>query len=115
MPRDRDEFRLRHMLDHAREAVAMAGNYSEDDLADNRMLQLALVRLVEIIGEAAARVSPEAQARHSGVPWPAIVGMRNRLIHGYADIAHDIVWGILETNLPVLKKELAWGNPGVGL
>lgn len=60
MPLDKDEVRLRHMLDHAREAVEIAGDYSEQDLASNRMLELALVRLVEIIGEGRLTERPES-------------------------------------------------------
>lgn len=58
------------------------------------MLALAVVRLLEIIGEAASRVPVEERARRPNVPWAAIVGLRNRLIHGYDDVDHDIVWAI---------------------
>ena len=74
-----DEIRLRHMLDHAREAVAMIAGKERADLQQERMLELALVRLVEIIGEAAARVEPDVQAGHPSIPWRQVVGMRNRL------------------------------------
>lgn len=82
MSRHDDGARLRHMLDHALEAVALCASKSRADLDRDRLLNLAPVRLVEVIGEAANRVSPEAQRRLTAIPWPAIVGMRNRLIHG---------------------------------
>jgi uncharacterized protein with HEPN domain len=65
------------------------------------------VRLLEIIGEAAGRVPAEEQARRPGVPWPSIVGLRNRLIHGYDTIDDDIVWEIVTTDLPSLTSELS--------
>jgi uncharacterized protein with HEPN domain len=72
-----------------------------------RLLALALVRLLEIIGEAAGRVPAEEQARRPGVPWPSIVGLRNRLIHGYDDIDHDIRWQIATADLPALLVQLS--------
>ena len=68
------------------------------DLDADRLLALALVRLLEIIGEAAARVPAEERARRPGVPWSSIVSLRNRLIHGYDDIDHDIVWKVVTTD-----------------
>ncbi len=97
---------LRHMLDHAREAVAMIGGKVRDDLRSERMLELSLVRLVEVVGEAAARVSPEGQAKHQSIPWPRVVGMRNRLIHGYDQVDLDILWDTIEYDLPPLIIEL---------
>jgi uncharacterized protein with HEPN domain len=83
MTRHDDKVRLRHMLDHAREAVAMIEGKERSDLFQQRLLELALTRLVEIIGEAAAKVSPEAQDRYTLIPWREVVGMRNRLVHGF--------------------------------
>ena len=95
------------MRDHANEAVALVRGRSRSDLDSDRLLALALVRLLEIIGEAAGRVPTDEQARRPGVPWPAIVGLRNRLIHGYDNIDHDIVWQIVTTDLPALVVELS--------
>lgn len=83
MSRHESLVRLRHMLDHAREAVAMAKGKTRDSLYTDRMLNLALVRLLEIVGEAASRTPPEERAQYGDIPWPGIVGLRNRLIHGY--------------------------------
>ena len=80
------------MLDYSREAIALAERRSRSDLDADRMLQLSLVRLVEIVGEAATRVSPEARERLPHIPWPQIAGMRNRLIHGYDFVDYDILW-----------------------
>jgi len=106
MTRHDDRVRLRHMLDHAREAVAMITGKGRTDLQRQRMLELALVRLIEIVGEAAARVSPEGQAEYSFIPWREVVGMRNRLVHGYDSIDLDVLWDTIEDDLPPLIDEL---------
>jgi uncharacterized protein with HEPN domain len=93
---------LRHMLDHAQEAVALVGGRSRGDLDSDRLLQLALTRLVEIVGEAAGRVPPELQARHSQLPWREAISARNRLIHGYDFVDLDILWEIVANDLPQL-------------
>jgi uncharacterized protein with HEPN domain len=94
------------MLDHAREAVAMAAGRTRADLDTDRQFNLALVRLVEIIGEAANRVPDAERARMSQIPWPQIVSLRNRLIHGYDEVDFDILWQIVTRDLPPLIKAL---------
>jgi uncharacterized protein with HEPN domain len=106
MTRHDDTTRLRHMLDHALEAVDMARGQEPEELKKNRMLQLALVHLVEIIGEAAARVSPEGQNQNPSIPWRQAKGMRNRLIHGYDTIDLDILWDTIQEDLPPLIEQL---------
>lgn len=80
------------MLDHATEAVDLTRDKRREDLDLERLLQLGLVRLVEIIGEASAKVSEETRSRHSSIAWREIVGTRNRLIHGNDFVDHDILW-----------------------
>lgn len=102
MSRHSDDLRLRHMLDHAREAVAMSAGRSRGDLERDRSLNLCLVRLVEVAGEAAGRVSQETCCANPAIPWPSIVGMRNRLIHGYDEVDFDILWDVVTQDLPEL-------------
>ena len=103
----RDEvFRLRHMLDHAREAVEICSARRRSDLDRDRLFNLALVRLVEIVGEAANKVSPELQAAHPEIPWREIVSMRNRIIHGYDSVDFDILWAVVRDDLPALIERL---------
>ncbi len=106
MTRHDDVIRLRHMLDYAQEAVEMARGRQREDLQRDRMLQLALVRLVEIVGEAAARVGPETQERFAYIPWPQARGMRNRLIHGYDKVDLEVLWDTIQDDLPALIAQL---------
>jgi uncharacterized protein with HEPN domain len=76
------------------------------DLRRERMLELALVRLIEIVGEAATRVGPEGQVQHSSIPWRQVIGMRNRLVHGYDKVDLDVLWDTVEEELPPLIEEL---------
>jgi uncharacterized protein with HEPN domain len=94
------------MLDAARKARRFAQDRSRVDLESNEMLSLALVRLLEIAGEAAVHVSPEVQVANPEIPWRQIIGARHRLIHGYFDVDLDIVWAILQEDLPLLIVHL---------
>ena len=78
-----DKVRLQHMLAYARKSTAMIQGRTREELNSDEMLSLALTRVVEIIGEAAARVSPVIQQNHTSIPCPQIIGLRNRLVHGY--------------------------------
>jgi len=97
---------LRHMLDHALEAVAMIKGKTRADLNKDRQLNLALVRLLEIIGEAATRIPKEQQARYADISWSEIISLRNRLIHGYDTVDFDILWQIVSQDLPKLIESL---------
>ena len=101
-----DIIRLRHMLDAAREAQGFAATRSRPDLDHDRQLLLALVKAVEIIGEAASRVSTECRLACSEIPWQDIILMRHRLTHGYYDIDVDIVWSTVIDDLPTLVAQL---------
>jgi uncharacterized protein with HEPN domain len=98
--------RLHHMLDHAQEAVEMVRNRSRTDLDTDRMLNLALVRLMEIVGEAAVRIPEEFRSRHPQVPWRDVAALRHRLIHGYDTVNFDILWTIIQHDLPPLIAQL---------
>ncbi len=106
MSRHETAIPLRHMLDHAKEAVSMARGKSRADLDNDRLLNLALVRLLEIVGEGASRVPKSERDLHSEIPWTEIVGLRNRLIHGYDEVDFDILWQIVQTDLPPLIDKL---------
>ena len=100
------------MLDHAREAVAIARHRSRADLDSDRMLQLALRQIIEIVGEAANRVSKEGQARYPDIAWRPAMAARNRIVHGYDNIDYDTVWRIITEEFPVLIAALERAFPG---
>lgn len=101
-----DSVTLSQMLDHAREAADLVKNRSRQDLDEDRLLNLALVRLVEVVGEAATRVSSSCRSAHPELPWPQIIALRNRLIHGYDAINFDMLWQILTAEFPALVGAL---------
>jgi len=101
-----DSIRLRHMLDAVGEAVAFAGGRERADLDRDRMLVLALIKDIEIIGEAAYQISAVTREQLSSIPWEDIVGMRHRLVHAYFDINLDILWKTVQEDLPPLIEDL---------
>ena len=94
------------MLDAAREAESFSQNKTRNSLDTDRKLALALVKCIEIIGEAAAQISNESREALPQIPWADIIGMRNRLIHAYFDINLDILWKPVVEDLPPLVAEL---------
>ncbi|MBI4126340.1 MAG: DUF86 domain-containing protein [Deltaproteobacteria bacterium] len=103
---DFDIVRVRHMLEASQEALAFIKGRGRSDLDHDRQLLLSLIKELEMIGEAASKVSPEFCKRHPSVPWGVIVRTRHRLIHGYFDIDRDIVWKTVEQELPKLAELL---------
>ena len=101
-----DRISLADMLLHAEEAVVLLGEASVNELANDRVMQLALERLLGIVGEAANRVSSSTQQRYLQIPWPQIIGLRNRLVHGYDDINLDRLWDTITYELPLLIEQL---------
>lgn len=111
---ERDVIRLRHMLDAARDALSFVRERTRADLDDDRQLVLALVKAIEIIGEAACRVDLTARAEVPGIPWEDVVGMRHRLVHAYYDIDLDTVWRTTQDDLPPLIVALERVLPAEG-
>jgi uncharacterized protein with HEPN domain len=94
------------MLDAAREGIAFCAGQDRTDIRQNRVLTLALAKCIEIVGEAASKVSSETRSEAGSIPWSDIVGMRNRLIHGYFDIDWDLVFDTVTNDLPPLAAML---------
>jgi uncharacterized protein with HEPN domain len=101
-----DTISLKDMLSHAREAVALLGDTSREEIWAKRVQQLALIQLIQIIGEAANRVTDDTRKAHADIPWLHIIGMRNRLIHGYDVIDYDLLWDTITNDLPPLIAAL---------
>jgi uncharacterized protein with HEPN domain len=94
------------MRDAAREAMKSASGRTRNDLDTNLVWTLGLVKCVEIIGEAAARIGNETKEKNPQIPWAQIVAMRNRLVHLYFDIDLDQVWNAVTEDLPALVTQL---------
>jgi uncharacterized protein with HEPN domain len=105
-PEDRDLAYLWDKREFARDAASIAEGLTADRLKTSRHDQLALAKAVELIGEAASRVSKEFRDDHPEVPWSAIIGMRNRLVHDYRRIDFARVWGIMHRDIPPLLATL---------
>lgn len=101
-----DNARITHIRQAALEACELMRDATRADLDADRKLSLAVVRLLEIIGEAANGISSEYQEAHPELPWSGMISMRNRLIHGYFDINLDIVWKTIQEDLPYLLEKL---------
>lgn len=94
------------MLDAASDALSFAVGRQRTDLDRDRQLLLSIVKSIEIIGEAASKVSAATQEAQAQIPWHAIITMRHRLVHGYFDIDHEVVWQTLLSDIPILLHQL---------
>ncbi|OGQ21351.1 MAG: hypothetical protein A3I05_01960 [Deltaproteobacteria bacterium RIFCSPLOWO2_02_FULL_44_10] len=106
MPRNPDMIRIQHMLDAALEACSFIRNKTQQDLKENRQLLLSLIKEIEMIGEAANKLTLVFRKKYASVPWNIIIATRNRLIHGYFDIDVEIVWNTIQDQLPILIGQL---------
>jgi uncharacterized protein with HEPN domain len=101
-----DRIRVEHMLDACRSVSRFLAGRQRKALDEDEMLRFALVRAIEIIGEAASKVSPEGRQQMTGVPWREAIGIRNRLVHAYFDIDLDVLWKTATTAIPELSAQL---------
>lgn len=105
-PDPRDPAYLEHMLEAIARIRRYVGRKRRAGFLGDALLQDAVIRNIEIVGEAASRLSAEFAARHAAIPWRDIVGMRHRLIHGYLKVNLDTVWEVVERDLPALAPKL---------
>ena len=101
-----DRIRIEHMIDAAGSVARFIAGRLKNDIETDEMLRFALVRAIEIFGEAAGKVSAETRSAHSNIPWQPIIGMRNRLVHAYFDIDADILWVAAIQEVPALLPKL---------
>jgi uncharacterized protein with HEPN domain len=106
MPRKTDHERLIHMLDAAKDVERFVTNCSYETFMSDRMRQYAVLRAIEIIGEAATNISPSFKDNHSEIPWRDIIGMRNHLVHAYFDIDIPLTWKTIIEDIPPLIEKL---------
>ena len=103
---NKDSARLKHMLDSGRAILLFAKNRRRIDLDKDRLFMSGVLREFEVLGEAASKVSEKTKKQFPQLPWKELVGMRNRLIHAYFDVDHDIIWKTIRDYLPTFIEEL---------
>lgn len=101
-----DTIGLRYLIAHAKEAIALAASRSRADLETDRVFELALTRLIEVVGEAAGQLSTDTTRRAPNLPWREMAGMRHKLIHGYFAVDRDILWTVAARDLPAILPDL---------
>lgn len=106
MTKRSEEMYVADMLQYAREARALAADRTTEDFHRDRTLQLALTYLVQIVGEAASRMSPGTRDALPELPWSEMAGMRNRIVHDYANVSYQIVWNVVQNRLDELITAL---------
>ena len=106
MSQDNDQIRLQHMLDAAKKIIDYTQGKTRQDLETNEMLSFAILRLLEVVGEAAKGISKNLRDENPTLPWRQIAGTRDRLIHGYFDVDMDVVWAIVSVDIPAIIPEL---------
>ncbi len=104
--KEQDIVFLQHILDAINLIEEYTKNKSYKDFENNRMLQDAVIRELEIIGEATKNLSKELRKAHPHIPWKQIAGMRDKLIHGYFGVDLEAVWNTVTKDLPILKKNI---------
>jgi uncharacterized protein with HEPN domain len=105
-PKDRDAAYLWDMLQAAQAAGRFLGQVGLDEYLRNEMLQAAVERKIELIGEAARKVSDSFKRSHPEVPWKSIISQRNVVVHDYGEIKPERIWGVVTTQLPELIAKL---------
>lgn len=104
--KNENSLRLKHILDAIKSIENYLHDVTEIEFNQEPMRYDAVVRQLEIIGEAATYLSAELREEHPNIPWQKIVGTRNRLIHGYTKISLKIVWEIAKNDLPMMKTQI---------
>ena len=101
-----DQVRLRHIIDALETTIRFTEGHCQDDLERDEMLTFALLHAIQIVGEAATKISPETREALSQVPWGGIIGMRHRLVHAYFDVDFDILWTTATEAAPELLAQI---------
>lgn len=104
--KSRDFIRIEHMINAIEEISIFIKGKSQEVFEKDRILVLAVIKEIEIIGEAASKISEEFKREYSHIPWDMIISTRHRLIHGYFDIDESIIWDTFNYDIVPLKEEL---------
>ena len=102
-----DRIRFHHIADALNSAIRFTTDRRREDLDEDQMLVFAVVHALQIVGEAASKISPDTRQAHPQIPWASIIGMRQRLVHAYFDVNLDLVWRTAREAAPALLPEEA--------
>jgi uncharacterized protein with HEPN domain len=106
MPHRRDSVFISQMVEAAEAALEFSDGHTAESFAGDRLVGYAVVRAIQLIGQAARGVSGELQAAHPEIPWREMIGMRNVVVHDYADVDLALVWKTVRVDLPGLIERL---------
>jgi len=101
-----DRVYVGHMVDVANKAIGFVQGVTRENFDNDELLRISLTHLLQVIGEAARRVSPDFRAAYPQIDWKAIVGMRSKVVHDYLNVDEDIVWDTVINELPSLVNKL---------
>jgi len=96
-----------HILDSSQKVIKFSNNKTVDDLKSDDMLYYAILKCVEIIGEASTKITPETRSQYDDIPWKDIIAMRNRLVHGYFSVDYQILWNVVVKKIPELITSIS--------
>ncbi len=97
---------VKHILENIKNVEDFSRNLTKKELERNKQKQYAIVRAIEVVGEAAKNLSTSFKEKHSEISWKEIIGTRDRIIHHYFGVDLDIIWEIVKKDLPDLKKKI---------
>ena len=102
----KDEAFLKHILDAISDIEKFSKSVTKAEFLANKEKQYAVLRALEIMGEASKNLSEQFKQKHSEVPWKDVAGMRDKLIHGYFGVELELVWETIKDELPKLKRQI---------
>jgi uncharacterized protein with HEPN domain len=105
MPKEPIEY-LRHILDECRFLLVTTSGMTKDQLIEDEVAKRAIVRSLEIIGEASKKIPDDIKLKGYAINWKNMAGMRDRLIHDYAGVNYAIVWDVVKNKIPELEKQI---------
>lgn len=106
MSKDSKEY-LRHIQDECSYIISVSENLSYEDFLENETLKRAVVRSLEIIGEATKKIPADVKVKWKTIKWKNMAGMRDRLIHDYMGVNYTIVWDVMKNKIPDMNKQIS--------
>jgi uncharacterized protein with HEPN domain len=97
---------LRHILDESTYLISVTQHLSFDEFVEDETLKRAVVRSLEIIGEATKKISADCKVKWNSIQWKNMAGMRDRLIHDYMGVNYSIVWDVVKNKIPQVHNQI---------